>query len=169
MKKSIDIPTFDKNGFLDRAVIPYVEKNLPSVDIKTVYKWIRQKLGKDHNQMSIKSKYKEEKINQNRYTPRYITELLSEKDRNGKVFFHFSNIGEYITLSSSGQLNVRGGEEDLFRAWGSSEFRNLAPHSVFQELEKEIVKINIPVPGRDYSFNSYSEFISWLTHQSDKN
>ncbi len=169
MKKSIDIATFDKNGILDRAVIPYVGKNHPSVDIQTIYKWIRQKLGKDHNQVSIKSKYKEEKINPNRYTPRYITELLPEKDRNGKVFFHFSNISEYITLSSNGHLNVRGGEEDLFRAWRSSEFRNLKSQSIFQELEGRIIKINIPVPGRDYSFNSYSEFISWLTHQSDKN
>jgi hypothetical protein len=169
MKKSMAITTFDKNGILDGAVIPYVEKNHQSVDLKTIYKWIREKLGIDHNHRSIKSKYKEEKINQNRYSPRYIAELLPEKDRNGKVFFHFSNIGDYITLSSNGQLNVRGGEEDLFRAWGSSEFRNLSPHAVFQELEKEIVKIHIPVSERDYSFNSYSDFIRWLTYQGDKN
>jgi hypothetical protein len=168
MKKLIAIPTFDKNGILDGAAIPYVEKNHPSVDIKVIYKWIREKLGIDHNHRSIKSIYKEEKINQNRYSPRYIAELLPEKGRNGKAFFHFSNMSDYITLSSNGQLNVRGGEEDLFRAWGNSEFRNLTPHSVFQELEKEIVKINIPVLGRDYSFNSYSEFVGWLTYQGDK-
>jgi hypothetical protein len=169
MKKLIAIPTFDKNGILDGAAIPYVERTYPSVDIKTTYKWIREKLGIDHNHRSIKPKYKEEKINQNRYSPRYIAELLPEKGRNGKVSFHFSNMSDYITLSSNGQLNVRGGEEDLFRAWGSSEFKNLTPHAVFQELEKEIIKINIPMSGRDYSFNSYSEFIGWLTYQGDKN
>jgi hypothetical protein len=149
------------------AVIPDEEKNHPSVDIKALYKWMQKKLGIARNHRFIIDK--DEKINHNKYSPRYLAELLPEKDRNGKAFFHFSNISDYITLSSNGQLNVRGGEEDLFRAWGSSEFRNLAPHSVFQELEKEIIKINIPVPGRDYSFNSYNEFISWLTHQSDKN
>ena len=149
------------------AVIPYVEKNNTPVDIKAIYKWIQKKLGTSHDYRFIKDR--DEKINQSKYSPRYIAELLPEKDRNGKVFFHFSNIGDYITLSSNGQLNVRGGEEDLFRAWGSSEFKNLAPHAVFQELEKEIVKINIPMSGRDYSFNSYSEFISWLTYRGDKN
>ena len=147
------------------AVIAYLEKNYPSVDIKAIYKWIQKKLGiaQDHRLI------RDEKINQNRYSPKYIAELLPEKDRNGKAFFHFSNISDYITLSSNGQLNVRGGEEDLFRAWGNSEFRNLTPHAVFQELEKEIVKINIPVSGKGYSFNSYSEFVNWLTYQSDKN
>jgi hypothetical protein len=64
---------------------------------------------------------------------------------------------------------VRGGEEDLFKAWGNSEFRNLKSHTIFQELEEEIVRIDVPVSGKDYSFNSYSEFISWLTYRSDKN
>jgi hypothetical protein len=150
-------------------VIPYVEKNHTSVDIKAIYGWMRKKLGSAQDHRFIKSKDKEEKINQNKYSPKYIAELLLEKDREGKALFHFSNISDYIILSSNGQLNVRGGKEDLFRAWGSSQFRNLAPNSVFQELEKEITKINIPVSGRYYSFDSYSEFISWLTNHSDKN
>jgi hypothetical protein len=149
------------------TVIPYVEKNLPSVDIKVIYKWIQKKLGIAQDHRFIKDR--NEKINQNKYSPKYVAELLAEKDRNGKVFFHFSNISDYITLSSNGQLNVRDREEDLFKAWGSSEFRNLAPHAVFQELEDRILKINIPVSGRDCSFSSYSEFISWFTFQSDKN
>jgi len=74
----------------------------------------------------------------------------------------------FITLSSNGQLNVRDQEENLFKAWVSSEFRNLNPHAVFQELEDRILKINIPVSGRDYSFSSYSEFIGWLTYQGNK-
>ncbi len=134
------------------AVIQYVENNYPSVDIK-----------------ATKFEGKDEEINQNKYSPKHIAELLREKDRIGKVFFYFSDISDYITLYSNGQLNVRGGEEDLFRAWGSSEFRNLAPHTVFQEPEDRIIKIDIPVSERDYSFNSYSEFVSWLTYQSDKN
>jgi hypothetical protein len=149
------------------AVIPYVEKNYPSVDIKTIYKWIQKKLGITRDHRFVKNRG--EKINQGRYSPKYIAEILPEKEHNGKAFFHFKNMSDYITLSSNGQLNVRGGEEDLFRAWGNSEFRNLAPHAVFQELEKEIVKINVPVLGKEYSFNSYSEFVSWLTYQSDKN
>jgi hypothetical protein len=144
-------------------VIPYVEKNHTSVDIKAIYGWMRKKLGSAQDHRFIKGKDKEEKINQNKYSPKYIAELLLEKDREGKAFFHFSNIKDYITLSSDGQLNVRGGEEDLFRAWGSSDFRNLSPHAVFQELEGRLIKINIPVSEREYSFNSYSEFITWLT------
>jgi hypothetical protein len=108
-------------------------------------------------------------MNQNKYSPKYIVELLTEKDSNGKAFFYFSNISDYITLYSNGQINVRDREDDMFKAWGSSEFRDLKPHSVFQELEDRIMKINIPVLGRDYFFNSYNEFISWFTHQSDKN
>ena len=64
---------------------------------------------------------------------------------------------------------MRGGEEDLFRAWGSSEFRNLTPNTVFEELEEEVVRINAAVSGKDYSFNSYSEFTSWLKSQRGQN
>ena len=147
------------------AAIPYVEKNHHSVDIKAIYKWMRKKLSTSQNHRFRKSKDNEEKINQNKYSPRYIAELLPEKDADGKAAFYFSNIGDYITLSSDGQLNVRGGEEDLFRAWGNSEFRNLTPNTVFQELEEEIVRINVA----DYSFDSYSEFTSWLRYQRGKN
>jgi predicted glycosyltransferase involved in capsule biosynthesis len=134
------------------VLIPDVEKNYPSVDMKPV-----------------KSEGKDDEINRSKYSPKYIAKLLTEKDRNGRALFFFGNISDYITLYSNGHLNARGGEQDLFRTWGSSEFRNLAPHAVFQKLEKEIVKINMPVSERDYSFNSYSEFINWLTNQSDKN
>ncbi|HEX3037183.1 MAG TPA: hypothetical protein VHT73_19030 [Thermodesulfobacteriota bacterium] len=134
------------------AVIQYVENNYSSF-----------------NRKATKPEGRYELLNQSKYSPKYIAELLTEKDRNGKAFFYFSNISDYITLYSNGQLNVRGGEEDMFRVWGRSEFRNLAPHAVFQELEEEIVRIDVPVSGRGYSFNSYSEFIGWLTYQGDKN
>jgi len=133
------------------VAVQYVEYNYSSVDIE-----------------AAESERKVEEINQSKYSPKYIAELLKEKDRNGKAFFYFSNIGDYITLYSNGHLNVRGGEEDLFRTWGSSEFRNLKSHAIFQELEEEIVRINVPVSGGDYSFSSYREFISWLTYQSNK-
>ena len=151
------------------AAIPYVEKNHASVDIKAIYKWMGRKLGLSQDTEFRKSKDKSKNVDQNRYRPRYIAELLPEKNAGGKALFHFRSIGEYITLSSDGQLNVRGGEEDLFRAWGSSEFRNLSPNTVFQELEDRIIKINIPVSERDYSFDSYSEFTSWLRYQRGKN
>lgn len=150
------------------AAIPYVEKNHHSVDIKAIYKWMRKKLSTSQDHRFRKSKDDEEKINQNKYSPKYIARLLPEKDPKGKAIFYFSGVSDYITLSSNGQLNVRGGDEDLFRTWGNSEFRNLVPHTVFQELEDRIIKINIPVSERDYSFNSYREFISWLTYQSYK-
>jgi hypothetical protein len=102
--------------------------------------------------------------NANRYNPRHIAEFLTEKDRNGKALFYFSNISDHIALYSNGQLNVRDREEDLFKAWGSSEFRNLKSHTVFREFEEEIVKINVPMAGKDYSFNSYSEFMCWLEY-----
>jgi len=57
------------------------------------------------------------------------------------VFKFVSGISNYIALSSNGQLNVWGEEEDLFRAWGSSEFRDLTPNTVFQELEDRIIKV----------------------------
>lgn len=151
------------------AVIPCVEKNHASVDIRAIYEWMREKLGTSRDNGFTKSKDKEEKINQNKYSPRYIAELLPEKDRDGKALFHFSGISDYITLSSNEQLNARGGEEDLFRAWGSSEFRNPLPHAVLRELEERIIKINVPASERDYSFNSYNQFVSWLTNRSDKN
>ncbi len=137
-------------------IISYIEKTHPSVDIKAIYKWIRKKLGTSHDHRFGKSKDKEEKINQNKYSPKYIAELLTEEHRNGKAFFYFRNLSDYITLYSNGNINVKGREEDLFKAWGNSEFRTLAPHAVFQEFEDRIVKINIPMSGRDYSFNSYS-------------
>jgi len=110
-------------------------------------------------------------VNENKYSPKYITRLLTEKYPKGKAFFYFNSKNDYITLYSNGHLNVRGGEEDMFRAWGSSEFRNLKPQSVFEELEKELIKINFNLMSdrENYSFNSYSEFISWLASQRDKN
>jgi hypothetical protein len=151
------------------AAIPYLEKHHASVDIKAIYKWMREKLSPSRDHRFSKSKDKQEKINQNKYSPKYIAEFLPEKDRNGKASFHFSNISDYIILSSNGQLNVRGGKEDLFRAWGSSEFRNLTPNTVFQELEGEIMRINVAVSWRDYSFNSFGEFTNWLKNQRGKN
>lgn len=166
MKRNKIITRRSNEGIM--AAIPYAEKNRHSVDIKAIYKWMRKKLGTSQDHRFMKSKDKEEKINQNEYSPKYIAELLPEKALSGKAFFYFINMSDYITLSSNGQLNVRGGEEDLFRVWGRSEFRNLTPSTVFQELEEEIIRINVAVSGKDYSFNSYSEFTKWLKYQSGK-
>ncbi|MGE5443695.1 MAG: hypothetical protein ACM3SR_03730 [Ignavibacteriales bacterium] len=106
---------------------------------------------------------------ENKYSKKYILRHLMEKQRNGVALFYFRNRNEYITLSLTGQLNVRG-EEDMFRPWGSSEFRNLKPQAVFEELEKEISKVKvISAPGSfNHSFNSYGEFIGWLAGESEK-
>lgn len=106
----------------------------------------------------------------NKYSPEYIARLLAKKAPKGKALFHFKHKSDRIILSSNRQLNVRG-EEDMFRAWGSSEFKSLKPQAVFEELEKEIVKIKVTSEsGRDnYSFGSYGEFIHWLANEGDKN
>ncbi|HEX3033839.1 MAG TPA: hypothetical protein VHT73_01740 [Thermodesulfobacteriota bacterium] len=105
-----------------------------------------------------------DRIIENSYSPKYILRLLAERNCSGKALFYFRNASDYISLSSNGHLNVRGGEEEFFKHWGSSDFRNLKPQSIFRELEDEIIKISF-VPGsgeRRYSFDSYNDFIDWL-------
>jgi hypothetical protein len=117
----------------------------------------------------FKKEIDQEKI-ENKYSPEYVARLLTKKASKGKVLFQFKNKSDRIALFSNRQLNVRG-EEDMFIAWGSSEFKGLKPQAVFEELEKEIVRIKvISVSGRDsHSFSSYSEFIRWLANENDKN
>lgn len=117
----------------------------------------------------FKKEIDQEKI-ENKYSPEYVAKLLAKKAPKGKVLFQFKNKSDRIALFSNRQLNVRG-EEDMFIAWGSSEFKGLKPQAVFEELEKEIVRIKvISVSGRDsHSFSSYSEFIRWLANENDKN
>ncbi len=121
------------------------------------------------NQLYRYKKGVEEK-RENRYSPEYIARLLARKSPKGKALFHFKNKSDYIALFSNRQLNVRG-KEDIFRAWGSSEFKGLKPQAVFEELEREIVKIKvISASGRNnYSFSSYGEFMCWLANEGDKN
>jgi hypothetical protein len=105
----------------------------------------------------------------NKYLPKFIARLLREKDPNGKALFYFKNRNDYIALFSNGHLNVRG-EEDMFRAWVNSEFKDLEPQSIFKELEKDIAEISF-IANSDKSscsFNSYNEFIRWLTHKDSK-
>ena len=47
------------------AAIPYVEKNRHSVDVKAIYKWMREKLSPSQDHRFIESQDKEEKISQN--------------------------------------------------------------------------------------------------------
>jgi hypothetical protein len=116
-----------------------------------------------------KPKEANQETEENKYSPKYIAGLLAKKEPNGRVFFHFNNRSDYITLSSKGQLNVRG-KEEMFRAWGNSEFRTLKPQAVFEELEKEIVQIRIiSATGRiNRSFSSYGEFMNWLAGEGEK-
>lgn len=103
-----------------------------------------------------------------KYNPKFIISLLMEKQLRGRVFFHFDDKTDFITLCSDGQLNVRGCEDHLFKFWGNSEFRNIRPNTIFQKLEAKIIKINfIPFSGsRNFLFDSFSEFISWLEDNS---
>jgi hypothetical protein len=103
---------------------------------------------------------------ENIYDPKYITKLLGKKVLNGRAFFYFKNRSDYISLFANGQMNVRG-EEGMFRPWGGSEFKDLKPQTLFEELEEEIAKIKVPLSadGMGYYFDTYSEFINWLTEK----
>jgi hypothetical protein len=142
--------------------------NYTSVETKVIDRRMQENFDLARNNILTKPKDTDMRINENKYSPKYIVKLLTEKYPSGKAFFYFSGKNDYIALFSNGQLNVRGGEEDMFRAWMNSEFRNLKPQSVFHELEKELIKINFtPVSGREnYSFDSYSDFITWLTDRN---
>jgi hypothetical protein len=104
----------------------------------------------------------------NKYCPKYIARLLTRKGSYGKASFYFQGRRDHLTVSSNGHLNVRG-EEEMFKVWGKSEFRNLKPRTVFEELEREITKINVTSvsDSGSHSFASYGDFIGWLTHRSD--
>jgi hypothetical protein len=130
-------------------------------EIRAMYKLVQKKLGimQDKN---LSKTY--DKIGENKYSPRYISTLLREKYPGGRVSFYFDKNRDYITLSSDGQLNVRDVDHHLFKSWGISEFKDLKPQDVFQELEKELTRICIsPALGiKEYVFSSYQEFITWL-------
>lgn len=152
------------------------ETNHAPTELKAVYEWIQRKFGVMQKGSLAKAQHTyiedtDEKTNENRYSPKYIVRLLKEKYPKGKAIFYFSSKNDYITVSSNGHLNIRGGEEDMFRAWGSSEFRNLKPQSVFLELEKELIKIIVAPAsnGEYYSFNSYDELVNWLALHGDNN
>jgi hypothetical protein len=103
-----------------------------------------------------------------KYNPKFIINLLTERDLKGRIFFHFHEKTDFITLSSDGQLNVRGCKDHLFKFWGNSEFRNIKPNTVFQELEDKVIKVNfIPFSGNGHAlFSSYNTFINWLGDNS---
>jgi hypothetical protein len=144
------------------AISQYLERDYASGEIKEIYRWIQKKLGinKDYRL----PEYKYEGVNENYHSAKYIVRLLTEKNYSGRALFYFRNMNDYITLSSDRHLNVKDGEAELFKPWGSSEFKNFKPSSVFQELEDEIIRINFITSGNGgtYSFDSYSDFTSWL-------
>jgi hypothetical protein len=151
------------------------ETNHAPTELKAVYEWIQRKFGvmQKSSPVKVQDTHIEdanEKINENSYSPRFVVRLLKKKYPRGKVNFYFRNKGDYITVSTNGHLNVRGGEEDMFRAWGNSEFRNLKPQFVFLELEKELIEIIVTPAsnGEYYSFNSYDELVNWLALHEDK-
>lgn len=103
-----------------------------------------------------------------KYNPKFIINLLLGKNLRGRVFFYFGDKTDFISLCSDGQLNVRGCKDHLFKFWGNSEFWNIKPNNVFQKLEDKVIRVNfVPFSGsRNFLFNSFSEFISWLEDNS---
>jgi hypothetical protein len=142
----------------------FAETNRVSSELKTIHRWIRRKLGIMRNKSLTKYKISEVKTNDNKYSPKYVARLLAERYPTAKAVFYFVDRNDYITLSPNGHLNVRSGDEELFKAWGNSEFTDCNPGSVFKELEKELTKIVVVTPSAIEAryFNSYSEFINWL-------
>lgn len=147
------------------ATVQNLERNNSTADIKTICRWIQEKLGVSRDRTFAEVIHTD--INENNYSPKYIVRHLTEKDVKLRAYFHFRNTNDYITISTNGQLNVRGGEEELFKGWGASEFRDLNPQTIFQELENKIRKINVVSFSNmtNHSFSSYSEFIEWLTER----
>lgn len=136
-----------------------------SPETKSISEWIREKFGMTKKSGdAARFDDSDAKVNGNMYNPKYIVILLSEKHPGAKAFFRFRGRQDYIAMSSNGHLNVRGGQDDMFRAWGNSEFRNNKPQSVFEETEKELIKIAVTLNsgGEGFSFDSYGEFIKWL-------
>lgn len=97
------------------AITQYLEWD---ADIKSVYKWIQKKLGINKDYLLPKPTYTN--VMEDNYSPKYIVKLLTEKNFNGKAFFYFRNLNDYITLSSIGQLNVKGGGKESFSKPGES-------------------------------------------------
>ncbi|MEQ9617777.1 MAG: hypothetical protein RIG61_01215 [Deltaproteobacteria bacterium] len=100
------------------------------------------------------------------YNHRVIVKTLSERTNLWKLFFRFSKMEDYLTLTSSGHLNVRGGDESLFKSWGKSEFKDIKPIFALRDLESLITLISLETEGgMEYSFSSYREFTNWLTDE----
>jgi hypothetical protein len=110
----------------------------------------------------------EQENTENKYDPKYITSLLRKRQLNGKAYFYFKNRTSYIVIFANGQINVKG-EEEMFRTWGNSEYKDFKPHNLFEKLEREISKIKVSRSrdgdGGSHHFDSYSEFLKWLTGQ----
>jgi hypothetical protein len=116
------------------------------------------------NKSLTKYKLSEVDINENMYKPKHIARLLAEKHPAARALFYFVGRNDYITLSPNGHLNVRGGREGLFKAWGLSEFGDFKPQTIFRELENELLKIAVTnsAGNETHSFDSYNAFLNWL-------
>ncbi len=120
-----------------------------------------ERLNLNKNPQNIKHHY----LISEKYDPKFIINLVTQRDLRGTVFFYFDDKTDFIALSSDGQLNARGCADHLFKFWGNSEFRDIKPDTVFHKLEHKVIKVDFtPFSGsRNFLFNSFSKFISWLT------
>lgn len=113
-----------------------------------------------------KNLYEESLKTEGSYNHRIIVKTLSEHSNSWKLFFRFSKMEDCLILTSSGHLNVRGGDESLFKSWGKSEFKNIKPMFALSELESFMTLISLETEGGiEYSFRSYEEFTNWLTDE----
>jgi hypothetical protein len=140
------------------------ETNYGSDQLKTIQGWIRRKLSIVRNKNLAKTMFSDEKTGEGKYNPKFVARFLAERYPTAKAVFYFVDRNDYITLSSNGHLNVRGGGEELFKAWVKSEFGGSRPQTVFRELENELLKIAVTnaAGNETHSFDSYDAFLSWL-------
>ena len=142
------------------------ETSYVSTEVNALHDWIRRKLGIMRNRSLTKYKIGEVNTSDNKYSPKYIARLLAERYPTAKAVFYFVDKNDYITLSPNGHLNVRGGGEELFKAWGLSEFGGFKPQTIFRELENELRKITVTnsAGNETHSFDSYDAFLNWLVY-----
>lgn len=99
-----------------------------------------------------------------KYDHRFIACIISERFVTWNLYFRLRDTDDFLILTDKRHLNVRGGDESLFKPWGDSDLRNISPLSVFDELEGLITAVWLEAQdGEELSFCSYQEFINWLS------
>lgn len=148
------------------AIVNYSKSGYLSDELNFISEWITQTEDISKHRKVVESNDKKtDEASTCKNNLDYILEKLEKKELTGKTSFYFKDKTDYINLYANGHLNAKDGDDGLFKPWGLSEFKSTNPRKVLSELENKITRINlIPAMGTsNYSFDSYCEFINWLT------